>query len=437
MSRNPGSETPVGFKRTLMVGDSSWPADSSPAALTAGANSESWPSKEGNHSTHGSAASKGKKRQPSPEKRKAEERLPSSAKEGSTGGYRSPRKARKKNRETRTESEEVKRSPSPDQGQSKERSPSHDKETKTQRALSHDEKEKRERLPNSAKADKMNRQTSTRSLSSEQREKNDRSFLIISSFFLVLFGVLFTLYAMTDSVLSSFFFSILFFSLFLLSSLLGALFARQTPKLSQFQKNYPSAVTLITVFRYQDGKQGEIIEAIKAHSRNTIGLLSLTAMEIGERKVQSVAVYESIDLEGNARLMKTCEQFSELVLAGSTDQITAGVHTAGGVKEFVTGASSQAVATMTTLKLKQQGVAPPLELYDTMPNELKKWPGYIGMSAVQVDETTFRICVIYESMEKMQENRQKAREVMNRFENYVASSEGAVGVVGYAFSKKF
>ena len=292
-------------------------------------------------------------------------------------------------------------------------------------------------MPNSAKADKRNRQPSTRSLSSEQREKNDRSFLIISSFFLFLLGALFGLYALTDSVLSSFFFSIFFFSLVLLSSLLGALFARQTPKLSQFQKNYPYAVTLITVFRYEEGKQGEIIEAIKAHSRNTIGLLSLTAMEIGERKVQSVAVYESIDLEGNARLMKTCEQFSELVFAGSTDQITAGVHTAGGVKEFVTGASSQAVATMTTLKLKQQGVAPPLELYDTMPDELSKWPGYIGMSAVQVDETTFRICVIYESMEKMQENRQKAREVMNRFENYVASSEGAVGVVGYAFSKKF
>ena len=251
-------------------------------------------------------------------------------------------------------------------------------------------------------------------------------------------GALFGLYALTDSVLSSFFFSIFFFSLLLLSSLLGALFARQTPKLSQFQKNYPYAVTLITVFHYQEGKQGEIIEAIKAHSRNTIGLLSLTAMEIGERKVQSVAVYESIDpLEGNATLVKTCEQFSELVFAGSTDQITAGVHTAGGVKEFVTRASSKTVATMTTLKLKQQGVAPPLELYDTMPDELNKWPGYIGMSAVQVDETTFRICVIYESMEKMQENRQKAREVMNRFENYVASSEGAVGVVGYAFSKKF
>ena len=218
-------------------------------------------------------------------------------------------------------------------------------------------------------------------------------------------------------------------------------------KKSQFQQKYPKAASAITVFQYQEGKLEEVFELVKSQTRNTTGLLSLTALEIGESKVQSVAVYESKSaLAKNALLLKdlvdTQEESSEPFLAGPPVRITGEVYSAGGMTDFASAAESgtKAAAAKTTLKVTPEGVALTLELCNEMPDQMMRWPGYMGMTAIQLDDTTFQICVVYASMEKLKENTDRALEFMRTLKEYIppeSPPERVVGVVGYAFIKRF
>ena len=229
---------------------------------------------------------------------------------------------------------------------------------------------------------------------------------------------------------------------------MGCMMSEEKPKpipggrKSEFQRKHRKAATSITVGAYQEGKYEDLIETIKSVGSDLTDVFSITAMDIGDGKVQSVTVFKSMAAleENSEKIKEALATVGAELLTGPPERITGEVYTACGMTDFANGAESEAkaAASMTTIKLKPEGVAPSLEIFDKMQANVKQWPGFIGMSVLIIEGTTVKSTVLYESMWNLTDNSEKVAEIVRQMKDYFAEPpERVVGEVGYAFTKTF